>query len=85
MTKSITFNLDKMTTQLEDAKPLYRLLTSEGEILMNDLIGQDFRIYSHKEINCCHCGKKTAKSYSGGYCYPCSLKLAEVAHAAKED
>lgn len=77
MTKSIEFNLDKMEVELVGPKAFYKLLTSEGHVVMNDFIGQDFRIYSHKEINCCNCGKKTAKSYSGGYCYPCSLKLAE--------
>ncbi len=66
-----------MEVELVGPKAFYKLLTSEGHVVMNDFIGQDFRIYSHKEINCCNCGKKTAKSYSGGYCYPCSLKLAE--------
>lgn len=44
---------------------------------MNEYIGRDFRLRFMKEINCTNCNKKTAKSYSGGYCYPCSLKLAE--------
>jgi hypothetical protein len=71
------FNLDKMTVELLKGKANYKLLTPEGPILMNELIGQDFRLHYMKEINCTNCSKKTAKSYSGGYCYPCSLKLAE--------
>lgn len=72
-----SFNLDKMEVDLVDGKAIYKLQTSSGLIIMNDLIGKTFKIHSEKEINCCNCGKKTAKSYSGGYCYPCSLKLAE--------
>jgi hypothetical protein len=71
------FNLDKMEVELVDGKALYRLVTPAGPVLMNDFIGRDFSLYYSKEINCTNCGKKTAKSYSGGYCYPCSLKLAE--------
>jgi hypothetical protein len=72
-----SFNLDKMEVELVDGKAIYKLQTNTGLIIMNDLIGKTFKIHSEKEINCCNCGKKTAKSYSGGYCYPCSLKLAE--------
>ena len=72
-----TFNLDKMEVELVDGQAFYKLQTKEGLVLMNDLIGKSFKILSQKEINCCNCNKKTAKSYSGGYCYPCSLKLAE--------
>lgn len=71
------FNLDKMEVELLDGKAVYRLVTPEGPVLMNELIGTSFKLHFHKEINCTNCGKKTAKSYSGGYCYPCSIKLAE--------
>ncbi len=71
------FNLDKMEVELLDGKAIYKLLTPEGPVLFNDLIGKDLKLIYHKEINCTNCGKKTAKSYSGGYCYPCSIKLAE--------
>lgn len=77
MTPPNGFNLDKMSVSLENGKAIYRLATADGDVLMNDLIGRDFKIFSMSEINCTHCGKKTAKSYSGGYCYPCSIKLAE--------
>ncbi|MBY0414889.1 MAG: DUF2797 domain-containing protein [Bdellovibrionales bacterium] len=74
---NLEFNLDKMKVSLTDGKAIYELVTSEGSVQMNDLIGRTFKFHYHKEINCSNCGKKTAKSYSGGYCYPCSLKLAE--------
>lgn len=77
MTTPTSFNLDKMSVSLEGTKALYRLVTPDGDVLMNDLIGRNFKIHFQSEINCTHCGKKTAKSYSGGYCYPCSIKLAE--------
>lgn len=77
MTPLNGFNLDKMEVELKDGKAIYRLITPEGPVLFNDLLNKDLRIHFHKEINCTNCNKKTAKSYSGGYCYPCSLKLAE--------
>lgn len=72
-----SFNLDKMEVELIDGKAIYKLQTNSGLVIMNDLIGKTFKIHSDKEINCCNCGKKTNKNYSGGYCYPCSIKLAE--------
>lgn len=71
------FNLDKMAVELRSGEAHYHLQTPEGPIHMNEYIGRDFRLRFMKEINCTNCNKKTAKSYSGGYCYPCSLKLAE--------
>lgn len=71
------FNLDKMETELVDGIAVYKLLTDSGLLKMNELIGKTVKLHFHKEINCCHCGKKTNKNYSGGYCYPCSIKLAE--------
>lgn len=71
------FNLDKMETELIEGKAVYKLLTGAGLLNMNELIGRTVKFHFHKEINCCNCGKKTNKNYSGGYCYPCSIKLAE--------
>jgi Protein of unknown function (DUF2797) len=72
-----SFNLDKMEVSLKEGKAFYQLVTPDGPVVMNDYLGRDFKIRYLKEINCTNCGKKTSKSYSGGYCYPCSLKLAE--------
>lgn len=77
MINSQAFNLDKMEVELVDGKAIYKLVSPAQTILMNDFIGKNLSLHYHKEINCTHCGRKTSKSYSGGYCYPCSLKLAE--------
>ena len=66
-----------MEVELINGHAFYKLQTNNGLIVMNDLIGKTFKIHSDKEINCSNCSKKTAKSYSGGHCYPCSLKLAQ--------
>ncbi|MBC7428095.1 MAG: DUF2797 domain-containing protein [Bacteriovorax sp.] len=71
------FNLDKMEVKLVEGKAIYQLLTNNGLIGVNDLIGRELKIHFDKEINCTNCGKKIPKTYSGGYCYPCSIKLAE--------
>lgn len=72
-----SFNLDKMEVQLSEGIAQYRLKRANDEVSMNALIGQKIALIYQEEINCTHCGKKTAKSYAGGYCYPCSFKLAE--------
>lgn len=71
------FNLDKMTTKLLEQTAQYYLGPSEEELHLNPLIGRSLKLTFKKQINCTHCGKSTKKSYSGGYCYPCSIKLAE--------
>ncbi len=76
-TQSSPFNLDKMEVSLVNGEARYQLTTSEGPFDMNAQIGKTFHLHFQKEINCSECGKKTAKSYSGGYCFPCSMKLAE--------
>lgn len=75
--KTNPLNLDKMDTSLLDGVAQYEIKHEEGTLLVNSLIGKQLHIHYLKEINCTHCGKKTNKSYSGGYCYPCSIKLAE--------
>jgi hypothetical protein len=71
------FNLDKMEVELIEGQAFYKLQTNEGLVSVNDFIGKEFKIVFNKEINCTHCGKKIPKTYAGGYCYPCSIKLAE--------
>ncbi len=55
----------------------YQILLGEVRFDLNPLIGQEVNIEFSGAIHCVHCGKKTKKSYSQGYCFPCSLKLAE--------
>jgi len=70
-------NLDKMRTDLVDGKANYYFVQSENETFLNPHIGKNIRLTFLNEINCTSCGKQTKKSYGGGYCYPCTLKLAE--------
>lgn len=70
-------NIDKMRTELIDGKAHYYFVQSDKETYLNPHIGKSIRLSFANEINCSSCGKLTKKSYGGGYCYPCTLKLAE--------
>lgn len=45
---------------------------------VNDYLGQDLMIRFSGEINCTACGRKTKKTFSQGYCFPCSMSRAEA-------
>lgn len=49
----------------------------QQSIELNPLIGHKITLSFSNAIACKHCGKKTKKSYSQGYCYPCMAKLAQ--------
>lgn len=55
----------------------YQLVLDDNKIDLNPYLGQPVRLEWLGEINCCHCGRKTKKSYSQGYCYPCFTKLPQ--------
>ena len=68
--------LRKMAAQL--AAPVsYQFCLDEQRVEVNPLIGQSLRIEYRGAIHCTHCGRKTKKSFSQGYCYPCFTKLAQ--------
>lgn len=68
----------KMTATLLDSGQVdYFLPIGEQEIALNPLIGKTLTLSYQQEIRCCHCGRKTKKSYSQGFCYPCMQKLAQ--------
>ena len=68
--------LRKMAAQL--AAPVsYQFCLDEQRVEVNPLIGQTLRIEYLGTIHCTHCGRKTKKSFSQGYCYPCFTKLAQ--------
>lgn len=68
--------LSKMRTEL--AAPVrYELLLDDHAVPLNDYIGKPIRLEFLGAINCTHCGRKTKKSYSQGYCYPCFKKLPQ--------
>ncbi|REL31692.1 DUF2797 domain-containing protein [Thalassotalea euphylliae] len=70
--------LRKMTAQLSaDGQISYQLPIGEQKIELNPLIGKELTLIYHQEIRCFHCDRKTKKSYSQGFCYPCMQKLAQ--------
>jgi hypothetical protein len=71
--------LSKMSAQLGSLEqPVqYGLRLGEQELPVNPLIGQMLRLEYLGAIHCNHCGRKTKKSFSQGYCYPCFTKLAQ--------
>lgn len=68
--------LQKMRVELTDPVR-YFLPIGEQEVFLNDLIGQPISLQFQGQINCTHCGRKTNKSFSQGYCYPCFKSLPQ--------
>ena len=67
--------LRKMPVQA--ASPVaYSLLLGETRVPLNDLIGYTLKLDFDGVIRCINCDRKTNKSFSQGYCYPCFKKLA---------
>lgn len=71
-----TGGVRKMKTQLQDPVN-YTLLLGEHEIPLNDYLGRQLQLEFAGVINCIHCDRKTNKSFSQGYCYPCFQRLAQ--------
>ncbi|MCV6604843.1 MAG: DUF2797 domain-containing protein, partial [Porticoccaceae bacterium] len=69
-------HLRKMPVELAD-KVRYQLPLDDHRIELNELLGQHLRLEYSGEIHCHHCGRKTKKSFSQGYCYPCFTRLAQ--------
>ena len=77
--------VEKLTAQLDQNNIVqYQLplasIDADGEsqyIALNPLIGKKLTLNFHDKIACKHCGNKTKKSYSQGFCYPCMAKLAQ--------
>lgn len=44
---------------------------------LNPYLGQRLTLKWHGQIQCQHCGRNSNKSFSQGYCYPCSQRLAQ--------
>lgn len=72
-----SFNLDKMDNELRDSLAHYRMGDALDSIDLNSYLGLPLKLHFKKEINCTHCGILVKKVYAGGFCYPCSIKLAE--------
>jgi len=67
-----------MAVTLSDNNDLvvYQMVLGEQRIEMTPLIGQKIQLKYAGEIHCIECDRRIKKSYSGGYCFPCSQKLA---------
>lgn len=75
---SFSGHLSKMATQLNaDSSIQYQLRLNDQSIELNSLIGQTIKMQYSGDIQCCHCGRKTNKSFSQGYCYPCFKRLPQ--------
>ncbi len=68
--------LSKMSVQL-GAPAQYSFRLDDALVPVNPLIGKTLRLEYLGAIHCTHCGRKTNKSFSQGYCYPCFKKLPQ--------
>lgn len=67
--------LSKMSSSLD--KPVaYSLRVGDQSVPLNGYLGKQIKIEFTGQISCENCGRKTKKSFSQGYCYPCMMKLA---------
>lgn len=69
-------HLHKMHVALESPVS-YKLELADESIYLNDFVGQNIRLEYLQSIECIHCGRKTKKSFSQGFCYPCFRDLAQ--------
>lgn len=67
--------LSKMTTNLSEVVE-YALPVGEQSLPLNSLLGQHLELEYLGQIYCKNCGRRTNKSFSQGYCYPCMRSLA---------
>jgi len=69
-------NIQKLVTTLNEPVR-YQLPIGNDMVPMNDLIGSQITLTYSGEINCIACGRKSSKSFSQGFCYPCFQSLAQ--------
>ncbi len=67
----------QVTLADQDAPVDYKMILGEHQVPMNPLVDENIQLIYAGEIRCQHCQRKTKKSYSGGFCFPCSQKLAQ--------
>jgi len=66
-----------MTSRHNDPVDYYLRLDDE-EIHLNPYIGTRIEFKYSGQINCIECNRRTNKSFSQGYCYPCFKKLPQT-------
>lgn len=70
--------LTKMAVTLPaDNQAQYAMRLGDEQMPMNDLLGQSLTLRYQGEIHCLNCQRLTKKSFSGGFCFPCSQRLAQ--------
>ena len=77
---TLSGHLSKMATQLNAASGntvQYQLRLDDQSLDLNSLIGKTIKMNYVGKIHCSHCGRKSNKSYSQGFCYPCFKKLPQ--------
>ncbi len=78
-------SIEKLTAQLDSNNQVHYQLPLASisdkikpqSIDLNNLIGKQLSLHFSGVIACKSCGRRTKKSYSQGYCYPCMSKLAQ--------
>ena len=69
--------LAKMSVEYSDPVN-YSLMTDQGLLSVNNLLGKRIEIEFTGEIRCIRCNRKTNKSFGQGYCYPCFISAPET-------
>ena len=78
MSVEVTGHLAKMEASLDtEGRVDYQLPIDDLRVGMNALIGKKIAIEYRGDIHCIHCGRRSKKSFSQGYCYPCFTKLPQ--------
>lgn len=76
--RQLSGQLTKMAVTLPaDNRACYSMRLGDEQVPMNDLVGQTVTLRYQGEIHCLHCQRLTKKSFSGGFCFPCSQRLAQ--------
>lgn len=71
-------HLEKMQASLDENGAVdYQLPLDDQRIPLNNLIGKRISLEHLGDIHCIHCGRRSKKSFSQGYCYPCFTKLPQ--------
>jgi len=74
---ALTGTIKKMRAKLNAKQQVqYQLPIGDQLLPINPLIGTTITLTHTGKITCCHCGKRTKKSYSQGHCFVCMKKLA---------
>ncbi|MDA7795057.1 DUF2797 domain-containing protein [Porticoccaceae bacterium] len=76
MSVSVSGHLAKMQVELDQQVQYFLPLDDHREPL-NVLLGKQIRLEYLGDIHCIHCGRRSKKSFSQGYCYPCFTKLPQ--------